>query len=297
MSDVGSPNPNETWRNFNVASPIAACRLRSGDLKRLYRIINEKQAEHRDRVVPRLLKEPSETSEQFATRVSNARNAFITTVRVTALNGEIVTGHGENFFDSSLIPEQIVSISYDTSFSPAAILKYTPSDRVYVNLDFSQPRFLNFGIQPSAPTPNESNFVVTAETESWSTSLTSRLRNFFSEKATPLNWLHAPSIYDLLVMTVGLPFALWGSYKFGSLIIGGKGWPSPILIGIYVYLFLFFLHVFRAIFMYSRWIFPKVELATENSSKSSHHKAILAVVLLGVVASAIWDAIKVIIAS
>src|SRR5216684_3385758 len=234
MSDPVPPNPNETWRNFSVASPIQACRLRGADLKRLYRIIHEKQIEHRDRVISGLSQTASETPDQFAARVSNVRNAFTTTVRVTALNGEVVTGHGESFFDSALIPERIVSISYDTSFSPVALLKYTPSDRVYVNLDFSQPRLLNFGIQPSAPTPNDSNFTVTAETESWSTSLTSRLRTFFAEKATSINWLHAPSIYDLLLMVVGLPLTLWASYKLGSLIIGVKYWPSAIVTALYV---------------------------------------------------------------
>ena len=292
MSDAAHPNPNEAWRNFNVASPIEACRLRASDLKRLYRIIYEKQIEHRDRIVTGLSQTGTETADQFAARVSNVRNAFTTTVRVTAANGEVVTGHGENFFDSALLPERIISIAYDTSFSPAALLKYTPSDRVFVNLDFSQPRLLNFGIQPSAPTPNDSNFLVTAETESWSTSLTSRLRAFFGEKATSLNWLHAQSTYDVLLMLVGLPFTLWASYKSGSAIIGSKDFPTAVVTGVYVYLFLLFLHVFRGLFMYSRWVFPKIELITDRPSKSSHHKGVLAIVLLGILASAIWDAIK-----
>jgi len=125
-------NPNEAWRNFTVTSPIRACKLRRDDLKRLYRLINEKQIEHRDRVIPRLSRGEQETAEAFNARVVQVRNAFITTVRITGANGQLVTGHGEAFFDSPLLPERIVSIMYDTSFGPSAILKYTPSDRAAV---------------------------------------------------------------------------------------------------------------------------------------------------------------------
>lgn len=49
MSDkaVSAPiteaNPNELWRNYTKNVAISACTLNSRDLKRLYRILNEKQ--------------------------------------------------------------------------------------------------------------------------------------------------------------------------------------------------------------------------------------------------------------
>ena len=36
-------NPNEAWRNFTRRIAIEACKLQMDDLKRLYRILNEKQ--------------------------------------------------------------------------------------------------------------------------------------------------------------------------------------------------------------------------------------------------------------
>jgi len=298
MSEIPPPanpptptNPNEAWRNFTVTSPIGACKVTREDLKRLYRLINEKQIEHRDRVIARLSQTEQETQEAFNTRVQLVRNAFITTLKITGANGQVVTGHGENIFDSPLLPERIVSISYDTSFSPTAILKYTPSNRATVLLDFSQPKPLSMAVQPSAPTPNNSNFLVTAEVESWSTSLTTRLRDFFTEKGTSVNWLHGPATYDALLFPLGLPFALWGGYRLGS-IITNANWPSPLIFGIYVYAFLFVLNIFRCMFMYARWIYPKIELIAATSTKQSTHKAILTVVLLGILASAVWDGIK-----
>jgi hypothetical protein len=153
-------------------------------------------------------------------------------VRITGVNGEVITGHGEDFFDSPMLPERILSISYDTNFGPTAILKYTPSDRANVFLDFSQPRPVDMAAQPSAPTPNNSNFLVTAETESWSTSLTTRIRDFFAEKATHVGWLHASATYDALLMILGVPLALWGGYRLAELFIAGKNWLPPVIFGI-----------------------------------------------------------------
>jgi hypothetical protein len=278
MNQAAPQNPNEAWRNFTVASPIAACKLGRSDLKRLYRLVNEKQIEHRDRLTARLFKTDTETNEQFQERVTQVRNAFITTVRITGVNGEVTTGHGEDFFDSPLLPERILSIYYDTSFGPTAILKYTPSDRASILLDFSQPRPVDMAAQPSAPTPNNSNFLVTAETESWSTSLTTRIRDFFAEKTTHVGWLHASATYDALLMILGVPLALWGGYRLAEVFVGGKNWPPPVIFGIYIYAFLFVLNLFRSVFMYARWIYPKIELVGLDASR--------------MLASGIWDAVK-----
>jgi hypothetical protein len=110
MSEA-APNPNEAWRNFTTRSPITACRLRgTDDLKRLYKIVNQKQVEHGERVVGRFFKTEEETQQQFEARCTQTKDAFITTVQVAGENGEVVTGHGEGFFDSQLLPERIVSI-------------------------------------------------------------------------------------------------------------------------------------------------------------------------------------------
>jgi hypothetical protein len=61
----------EGWRNHWTKHPIAASRLRRGDLRRLYRLINDKQLEYRDRFMPVLQQQPDETSEVFKAHAKN----------------------------------------------------------------------------------------------------------------------------------------------------------------------------------------------------------------------------------
>ena len=139
-SQPSQANANEAWRNFTTRTPIAACKITGADdFKRLYKIINQKQFEHWERIKSRLFGTDNETNEQFEERLAKNRDAFITTLTVTGVDGKVVSGHGEDFFASELMPENIASIAYDTSFSPTALLKYTPTDRVYLLLDFTKP--------------------------------------------------------------------------------------------------------------------------------------------------------------
>lgn len=301
MSDVPSDaslvatpvalNPNEAWRNFTKRASIAACKLKREDLKFLYRLIDEKQAECRDHIVGQLSQMDGETPEQYEQRRTLVKNAFITTLLITGQNGQVVAGHGEAMFDSPLVPERIDSVLFDTAVSPKAQLNHNPPDQASVLLDFSRPPLINFANTPSEPTPNNSNWTVSGETESWSTSLSSRLAEFFSERATPTDWLHRTATYDLLLLLGGLPLSLWGAFRLGSTITGNRNIPTALTIGIYVYAFFLCANVFRALFSYSRWVFPKLELESPKSSVLKH-RLFWSAVVLAVLGSAAWDAIK-----
>jgi hypothetical protein len=115
------PNPNEGWRNYTKRVSIGACKLGADDLKKLYRLINEKQIEAGKSVVAGFWKTEQETDEQFQERCTRWKDAFVTTMQVKGFNNEVVTGQGETFFDSGLLPERLLSVEYDTSFSPKAL--------------------------------------------------------------------------------------------------------------------------------------------------------------------------------
>jgi hypothetical protein len=87
-------------RHYTKRVDMRACRLSKDDLKRLYRIVNEKQTEVGKAVLSHLFQTEKETTEEFQSRCVNVENVFVTTVRISGFNGEIVTGHGEVFFEA-----------------------------------------------------------------------------------------------------------------------------------------------------------------------------------------------------
>jgi hypothetical protein len=279
------------WRNFNTTSPIIACRLRRGDLNRLYALINERQLEYGKTVLAQLVQEQNESPEQFQERRTRVARAFVTTVSVTGENGEVVTGEGDDFLDSVNIPERILSIFYSTVTALSVTFPgFVPQSRATVLLDFSRPPVLDFTKFPTLPTPNTSNFVVASNSESWFTALNSRLTQFFVERKTSYDWLHKPGIYDLLVIFIAIPIALWVDYRIGN-------WKSLqsttniIQAAVYVYGFFIVINVYRILFSYSRWVFPKVEMHSEGSPPLKH-RAVWGAIMLGIASAILWDAAK-----
>ncbi len=287
---ASTANPNEAWRNYNKRVSIHSCKFSMDDPKRLYRIVNEKQKELRDIAVAALDQTAGETPEAFQDRRTRVRDAFITTVRITGFDNEMVTGHGESIFDSGLLPERIMSIEYDTVFSPKAQLNITPNNRVVLFLDFSRPTVFG-GRLPAEPTPNNSNWVVNAESEAWSTSLNARLEGFFKERRTNVDWLHRSNTYDALLLVIGVPLTLWATSRIGNAIAFRLHVTSAVQTALYIYLFFLFLNAFRWMFSYGRWIYPKIELESRNSAPS-RHRTVWSVLVLGILVAAIWDAIK-----
>ena len=115
------------------------------------------------------------------------------------------------------------------------------------------------------------------------------MTQLFSERRTGFDWLHKP-VYDVLVLLLGVPFSLWIVYKLNSSTFLDK---LHIFVSgaIYVYAFLLGISIFRVLFSYSRWVFPKVELQSDASAPF-RHRAIWGAVVIAVLGAVIWDAIK-----
>jgi hypothetical protein len=290
MSDP-KPNPPPSVRTFTTSAPIKACRLRRDDLARLYRIINDRQIEYGQTFVNQVLaQQPSETPDQFHERQARVANSFVTTVNITGSNNEVVRGSGEHFLASENIPDNILTVFYTTIVGPNAVGVTFLENRATFLLDFSRPTVFDFTKLPSFATVNASNFQISASSEAWFTTLNTRLTQLFDERRTGFNWLHKEGIYDFFLFIVGLPFALWIDYRC-SPIIDNLKLPSILASGLYVYLFLAGLFIYRAIFTYSRWVFPKIEIESE-ASPPLRHRAVWGVIMIAVFGAAIWDAVK-----
>lgn len=292
MSDASSGTAS--WRHYAIRAPISACLIQQEDLKRLYDIISEKQQEEATKILGLLVKQVSETDAQFEQRKVNVRNVYVTLVTINAPNGEAVTGNTRAVFDSASVPERIVSVLIDTANGPKS-LGITPPNWASLFLDFRRPPLLNYGVVPSAPTPNESNYQINATAEAWATALDARIRDFFKQRATARGWLHKQGCYDGLLMFLGLPFTLWATYRAGPWFITGT-MPTAIITAIYVYLFFVLLNLFRTLFSYTRWVFPLVELVGIGKNSTQGHRVfwftIVSSLVIAVLAILITDVIK-----
>jgi hypothetical protein len=281
----------EAWRNYTTKFPIPAFRLKRGDLPRLYQIINEKQFEIRDRMLGLVVQQPNEPQADFQARRKKVSDAFVTSVSVTAENGEVFTGNSEAFFESGTFPERLRSVFFSTITVPQAVLGVQPPCKIVVFLDFSRPPLLDFARLASLPTENESNFELQADNESWFTAATTRLNQFFADRRTRANWLHRAAVYDILLPIAGFPIALWACYRLSDLL--ETKLPAGVLrAASYIYVFWVTVFIFRVAFSYSRWVFPKVELASDLASSPLRHRGIWLVIILGLLTAFVYDAIK-----
>ncbi|MGP0061199.1 MAG: hypothetical protein ACLPID_18155 [Beijerinckiaceae bacterium] len=289
------PKAPEGWRNFSDKVPLAAMVLRKGDLKKLYKIINDKQIEFRDRFMPVLALQPNEPPDEFEARKKRLYDSFVTSMTIHRLNGEYLHGNNEAFLGEDNLPDRIRSIFFTTSTVPAA-LGIAPVNKIVVFLDFTRSPLFDFSRMPSLPTPNESNFEVASDNELLFAGARSRLIDFFNNRTTRVNWLHAGAIYDVGLYILGFPVAIWATYHVSRALEAAPKLPTVITSAIYIYIFFAALNLFRVFFLYSRWVFPKVELESERSSPF-RHRAVWAGLTIATLGGVIWDAVKLIFAN
>ena len=166
--------------------------------------------------------------------------------------------------------------------------------RTTLLLDFSRPTALDFGKLPTLATDNASNFAIFSASESWFTALHKRLTDLFNQRRTRFDWLHKQGIYDLFLLLVGLPFSLAIDYVVSGP-IDKLQLHDVLTTALYVYFFIAGLYIFRGLFTYSRWVFPKIEIESP-SSPPLRHRGVWFVIIAGipgaVFRAAIWEAIK-----
>src|ERR1700719_1960064 len=151
MTDAQPILPQPT-RNFDWNVPIAACRLSREDIKRLHKIIDDKQMEDRDHLINNVVQLlPNESTEELQARRERVRDACMTTITVTGINGERIIGDGEHFLESSIIPERIANIYCDTRSRFNALLNLPRQNWASILLDFTSPPPLDWTAFPSAP--------------------------------------------------------------------------------------------------------------------------------------------------
>jgi hypothetical protein len=214
-------------------------------------------------------------------------------VNVTGSNNEVVTGSGAEFLMSANIPENIRTVYFSTVPGPTSVGLEEPSLRSGLKLLLDLSRPIELGGSPSFATTNVSNLHMWSSNESWFTAMHTRLMQLFDARRTGYDWLHRPGVYDILLITIGVPFSLWANYRLGPF-IERLDTASIIKAALYIYCFFVALYLFRLLFGYSRWVFPKLEIGEAHSAPLKH-RLIWGAVMLAVFSNALYDLLKAII--
>ena len=174
----------EGWRNHSTKHPIAASRLRPGDLTRLHKLINDKQDVVCDKMMPVLQQQANETVEVFDARKKRVYELSVTSMTYRTTTDVMYHGNNKSFLEEKNLPDHIQSIFFSTNTVPQAVLSITLQCRITVFLDLTTPPLLDFSRLPTLPTPNESNFEINADNHSWFAASNAVLTEFFDARKT-----------------------------------------------------------------------------------------------------------------
>ncbi len=133
---------------------------------------------------------------------------------------------------------------------------------------------------------------IDSNNEQWFSAAKFRLTEFFDERKTGYDWLHRPAVYDVLLAVIGLPIAVWMTVRLTSVF---KEIDSMSMIPrtlVYIYIFYLTVLLFRLLFSYARWAFPKVEASSNIEAPQIGHRLLLGGIVLSIVGSFAYDVLK-----
>ena len=166
-------------------------------------------------------------------------------------------------------PDQ--SLYIDSALNLKNLYNWSPRNRFELLLDFTKPELLNLSFSPSRSTPNASDIRIFGRNETWANGVYHAVTDFVKNRKTRRQFFDRHSVYDLLVLCGGFPFAFGISYKLSGLINSVIGQISGILqSAAYVYVFYCSLILFRILFDYGRWVFPIVEYEASTNTALKH---------------------------
>ena len=141
-------------------------------------------------------------------------------------------------------------------------------------LDFRQPALFDATTLVSSPTDNATNLSVSGKRPGWRTAIEDAVRKRIKKRRVVRRYFHGGFVYDLGLMVLGVPFALYCCWYFSAFIQRNFGAMNAIVsAGAYLYVGLCAMWLYRILFSYTKWAFPLVEL-TDQSTRPKLHRTI-----------------------
>ena len=275
-----------------LSEQITACTFSKDDLKTLCEILQESSYAAAEEEITNYTPLDRSPDQIFADRES-LRLGFELKVTVRGTDDKVLFGTISAAFNSPRFPEKVKTLYIDSELDLRNSYKWSPRNRFELLLDFTKPELFNLSLSPSISTPNASNIFFTGLNSDWVSGVYRKATDFIKKKRTRRKFFHRHSVYDLLLLTVGLPFAFWIAYKSSGLInsIFG-GFSVFVQNGAYVCLFFLMVNLFKMLFDYARWVFPIVEYKSIIDT-ARKHRYILGGLIIAIFGNFLYDLLKI----
>ena len=283
---------NQAILTTELSQKITACAFSREDLKTLCEILQESSRAAAEEEISHYMPLDRPLEQVIADRES-LRLGFELKVNVRGMDDKGLFGTIPAVFNSPRFPDKVKSLYIDSELDLRNLYNWSPRNHFELFLDFTKPDLFNLSLSPSISTPNASNILVNGLNSDWVSGVYRKVTDFIKEKRTRRGFFHKHSIYDFLLLLVGLPFAFWMTYKLSGLINSTFGKFSIFVRnGAYVGLFFLMLHLFRTLFVYARWVFPIVEYKGSTNT-ARKHRYILGSLVIAVFGNFLYDLFKI----
>jgi hypothetical protein len=270
---------------------IPACSLTANDLRRLFRLLQQKASEAADNQLAAMTQQPGQTQEQFEELKTAVRGVMAPVVRLQTKGGGWTGSVTTQPLEEEQLPDGVTQVQFDSALLfRLRFNNSTPNNYFLITIDLARPPVLDMSPQPI---PNASIASVFGADLTWANGLCDELTQFFNQTANRRGWLHFAESYTMLMITVGIPLSLIIVYYLDRLVRRVGILPEALSVAMYVYIVLIVLYLFRLLFNYARWVFPKVELDAPRQHIGVRHRFAISALALMVVGALVRAALKV----
>jgi len=262
--------------------------LDRAELRRLLELLQERaySAAEFEFSNPLLVGKPANEVAQLRVAICDGYGFFIT---VTGFDGSQLNGTVAEVFDSPNFPRDVATIFVDSA-TKLRNQNYAPRNSLALFVDFRRPPIFDFNLMPSHATENGSYFSARGLDATWVRGVYHEVESFVRERSITARLLHRHSVYDVLLFFLGFPLAFWAAYRVSPL-IQSVGSSEFLRAGLYLYVWLLTLWLFRAAFHYARWLWPLIEYRREGS-KAGVHRACWSVFCGTIFLSLTYDVLR-----
>jgi len=208
---------------------------------------------------------------------------------ITGTNGERVVSYDEESLNEANLPKPLQSVIMETGLALRTLQPpKQPRNRANIIIDFTKPPLIDTTNPSEAPIQNGSSFYAFGESRSFVSGVYIAIEQTLERYKTWRGLLYKHHMYDILLIVLGFPFAIFLATLFDSFLTSQAPdtLSHPLIIAVDVYVFLVAVYIFRISFGIVRWLYPYME-EERNPNPAYVRFRLLVTAFIGVVFAAV----------